>query len=217
MWKVAHQAERDYKTIVTGFVLYCIYWLYKTCIEPPDPPTAKAESKGEESMKNFEELWEIGPGEGEIMIINAKSARSNRKGKKFAEISINNSPVKMPKNENGNFRGLHIVILDPKNGKIENSQVFDTFKSSDALEEFIKFNVPDGKIVIAACQDECTSELSEKAKKWFLDMGSNEILDLKYREGFAFIGISGQKQGAFDKKSGSENSDDVVVQQIFKT
>lgn len=42
------------------------------------------------------------------------------------------------------------------------SRVFDTYKSSEELEKFIdrKKNLAEGSIVIAACKDECTSNLS---------------------------------------------------------
>lgn len=55
----------------------------------------------------------------------------------FAKIIIDNKPVKLPKNENGHHRGLHLVVMNSSNGQVEFCKVFDTFKSSSALEEFL--------------------------------------------------------------------------------
>ena len=67
----------------------------------------------------------------------------------------------MEKNDNDHYRGLHIVILNPSKGTIEFAMVFDTYESSDSFEEFISGkNFPKGSIIIAACKDECTSNLS---------------------------------------------------------
>ena len=54
-------------------------------------------------------------------------------------------------------------------------------------------------IIIAACKDECTRNLSEKAKLWFCNFGGSEIQNLKYREGFAFISGDGNGIGKRSK------------------
>ena len=56
----------------------------------------------------------------------------------------------MPYNENGTYRGLHIVIINPDNGKVEFTNVFDTYDSSELLEQFINTHIPEGRIVVAA-------------------------------------------------------------------
>ena len=40
--------------------------------------------------------------------------------------------------------------------------------------------------------DDCVTNLSEIGKKWFTDLGSNEILNLQQRHGFAFIATKGK-------------------------
>lgn len=84
------------------------------------------------------------------------------------------------------------MIFNPFLGRIECAMVFDTYYSSDVFEKFISHDIPNGFIVIAACKDECTSNLSHSAKFWFGKMGSREIWNLKYRCGFAFVGIMGR-------------------------
>ena len=60
--------------------------------------------------------------------------------------------------------------------------------------------IPEGYIVIAACKDECVTKMSIKTKLWFGSMGSSLIWELGYREGFTFIGISGNESLAFEKQ-----------------
>ena len=62
---------------------------------------------------------------------------------------------------------MHIVIIDKDNGKVVSSRVFDTYKSSADFEKFILNDVPVDSIVIAACKDDCSKNLSEKSKQWF--------------------------------------------------
>ena len=59
------------------------------------------------------------------------------------------------------MRGLHIVVINPANGKTRFTRVFDTYKSSDELDKFITLNaIPLGYIIIAACKDDCVTNLS---------------------------------------------------------
>ena len=66
----------------------------------------------------------------------------------------------MLKNENGHYRGLHIVIIDHKTGKVASAWAFDTYRSSQQLETFIQKNIPEGYIVAIACKDDCATTLS---------------------------------------------------------
>lgn len=103
--------------------------------------------------------------------------------------------MELPLNENNHDRGLHLVIIDPKNGEVRWTAVFDTYKSSTALEEFVtKASIPDGYIIVASCKDDCATAFPHKAKCWFAHMGSKQVWNLKYRESWAFIGIIGREQ-----------------------
>ena len=123
-------------------------------------------------------------------IITAKSGGFHASNS--ASITINDVRVEVEKNENGTSRGLHIVVINPDNGKVDTKQVFDTHKSPTKFDEFIDTKLPDGHIVAAACQDDCVTALSEKGKAWFAAMGSDEMRTLGLRESFAFVGFSGQ-------------------------
>ena len=111
----------------------------------------------------------------------------------FAVIDINTKPVYLNRNSNSNYRGLHIVILDINTGKTLYAQVFDTYTTSEYIDKFIKFDFPEGSVVVAACKDECAKNLSNDARQWFANMGSKEILELTFRQSFAFIGKIGSK------------------------
>lgn len=93
------------------------------------------------------------------------------------------------------------------------ARVFDTYKSSLAFDHFVKHDVPDGFIVVAACKDDCVTKLSKAAKQWFRDMGSKEIDQLEYRQGFVFIGVAGQKQA--HEKRAAERGHLVQATQVF--
>ena len=58
-------------------------------------------------------------------------------GGNYAKISINDVPVIMNKNKNNHERGLHIVLFNIETGEVAFSKIFDTYKSSEELENFI--------------------------------------------------------------------------------
>ena len=41
-------------------------------------------------------------------------------------------------NENNHDRGLHIVVINPVNGKLELAVAFDTHETEQAFDQFIK-------------------------------------------------------------------------------
>ena len=62
------------------------------------------------------------------------------------------------------------------------------------FDEFIATDLAEGLIIVAACKDDCISNLSELGKQFFAKLGSLEIYKLGYRCGFAFIGLSGMNE-----------------------
>ena len=132
----------------------------------------------------------MSPWQNDLILIQVSSA--GFKGGNFAKISINDAQVEVEKNDRGHDRGLHIVVIDPVNGEVELAKVFDTYWDSKEFETWIYQGIPDGSIVCAACKDDCRSSLSVGVKLWFDMMGSQEIWNLEYRQGFAFIGIIGK-------------------------
>ena len=145
----------------------------------------------------------IFPGENtekfNLILIQASSAGFNAGN--FAKITMNSMQVPVEKNESGHYRGLHLVIINPKSGQVESAKVFDTYKTSAALDELIRGGIPFGSIVVAACKDDCATNLSKYAKSWFAKMGSKEIWKLGYRQGFAFIGVLSGKDEFQEKRA----------------
>lgn len=52
----------------------------------------------------------------------------------MAEILVNGEKVYIGKNESGHFRGLHVVIINVSDGKVEFAKAFDTYKTSKEFE-----------------------------------------------------------------------------------
>lgn len=75
----------------------------------------------------------------------------------YAKISMNDFSVEVERNYQNHYRGLHIVVINPNNGKVESANVFDTYESSKHLDIFIKTFIPNGYIVVAACKDDCAT------------------------------------------------------------
>ena len=114
--------------------------------------------------ENSKEEVEEPPNE-QILVIKAESAGYN--AGHYAKIQINNEAINLEPNWNGHYRGLHLVIINSLSRKIELAQVFDTYKSSKKLDEFLKIAIPKTFIIVAACKDECSTRLSLKVKRWF--------------------------------------------------
>ena len=106
---------------------------------------------------------------------------------------------------------------------VEVAKVFDTYKDSDAFDTFIETlaKIPVGSIIVAACEDECITHLSSKGKQWFIDMGSKEIENVEYRQGYAFIGKFGQtdctEKRAIPTSSQVSISQIHVINKVFHT
>ena len=58
------------------------------------------------------------------------------------------------------------MVINPTNGNVEQVRVFDTYKSSHQLQYFISKpeNIPESYIIVAACQDDITKNLSHESK-----------------------------------------------------
>ena len=69
------------------------------------------------------------------LIINASS--SGFDGSNDSQMTINGKTIVMQENENGNLRGLHLAVINPEQGQIVSAMVFDTYKTSSALDNFI--------------------------------------------------------------------------------
>ena len=92
---------------------------------------------------------------------------------------------------------------------------YDTYKSSKEIELMIEKGITKGHIVIAACKDGCITHMSTTCYHWFKSMGSRAIQKLKFRMGFAFIGIS-QISSHVKEKRAKHKKNSVKVHKIFR-
>lgn len=104
------------------------------------------------------------------MVVQASSAGFDSGN--YASITLNGVAVEVEPNSSQHHRGLHVVVIDPKNFKVQVAKAFDTYHSPQEMEEFIKDEIQDGFIVVAACKDDCVSRLSPKCRQWLAGMGS---------------------------------------------
>ena len=123
-------------------------------------------------------------------------------GGNYARITLNNEIIEL-EGTAGNS-ALQIVIVSSSTGKVILKKVFDT-ENWQNFDFFIQhFNMPDGSIVVAACKGDCvTNGISEYAKNWFLGLGSKEVVNLRHRKAFAFIGKVGMSY--VNEKRGETN------------
>ena len=129
----------------------------------------------------------------EIFIVSARSAGYHDGN--YATITINDTPANISVNEKKHQRGIHLVVINPENGKAVHSRCFDTYTDSEDFEKFIKeTDIPDGHIIVAALKDEGAKWMSDRVKNWFTSLGSGEIKRLQYQHAFCFIGIMGSTE-----------------------
>ena len=138
--------------------------------------------------------------EYEDLVMVVKVASGGYNAGNFAKITINDVEVPLKMNEKIvpedtiHDRGLHVVVINPHDGRLDSVNVFDTYATSLTLRKFISTAIfKKDYIVAAACKDDMARLLHKKCKDWFEHMGSKQIYNLKYRMGFAFIGVIGKK------------------------
>lgn len=90
-------------------------------------------------------------------------------------------------------RGYNLVAVDFKTGKVESSKAFDThgnFRADEDMLNYVK-GLPNGKIVIAAIQDDGTSAMYTQGYDALLAVGGKEPFQRNYRGTYALIGYKG--------------------------
>ncbi len=107
----------------------------------------------------------------------------------FAHVYVNGQDV------SPNQRGYNIVVLDPKTGKVEAAEAFDTFSSEEESERLVEFieQIPDNKAVAVAVKDEASMHLTEAAVRALQSLGSRQDLRGKFRWSHAFVGLKGAR------------------------
>ena len=97
----------------------------------------------------------------------------------------------------GRRRGINIAILDEVTGSVLTTASFDTYISrelSNQLAQTVE-QIQPGKIVMAAVSDEGTTNLTTRAKRALMSLGSDKITKLTYQGSWVLIGVKGASQG----------------------
>lgn len=114
--------------------------------------------------------------------------------------------------EHMDFRGFHIIVINPQSGKVKFSKVFDTIEHSEGIDEFLEDDTMEGDIIVAACAEDIKQNLSEDAIKWFQSMGSKEIDKVGVGHSFAFIGRIDALQPCNEMRGQTDTEEVSVVQ-----
>ncbi|KAF9358964.1 hypothetical protein BGX26_000506 [Mortierella sp. AD094] len=109
----------------------------------------------------------------------------------FSKILINESTMSV------SSRGINMVVIDPVQGVLIESVSFDTHISedeSDDLARLVDWLQP-GMIVICSTKDDCFEHLTSAARLALKQLGSERMVDLKYRDSWCMIGEKGAEPG----------------------
>lgn len=114
----------------------------------------------------------------------------------YARVLVNEKEVFTAK-EAG--RGINLVALDFETHKLVYSAKYDTYGDGNASAKLVKDfkeKLPEFCIVVVGVKDEASNKLSKEAKGLFKELGSKQVSNLKFREGWAFIGVKGVKKSS---------------------
>ena len=80
----------------------------------------------------------------------------------YSKVTLDDVHIQLRKNSSGHYRGVHIILINPISGKVEFAKVFDTYKSSIALNNFIESKmIKEGTVVVVSCKDDCYKNFSD--------------------------------------------------------
>ena len=97
----------------------------------------------------------------------------------------------------GRRRGINVAIVDEVTGSVLTTTSFDTYISrefSNQLAQTVE-QIQPGKIVMAAVSDDGTTNLTTRAKRALMSLGSDKITKLTYQGSWGLIGVKGAPQG----------------------
>ncbi|XP_068217724.1 LOW QUALITY PROTEIN: protein O-linked-mannose beta-1,2-N-acetylglucosaminyltransferase 1-like [Palaemon carinicauda] len=85
-------------------------------------------------------------------------------------------------------RGIHLVVLNQYTGKVMTKRVFDTFAigTEEEMAEFID-NIQDGRILVFAVLDECSTGLTWRGRNKLRELGSRWADKIAYRDMWALV------------------------------
>ncbi|CAH1266051.1 TMEM2 [Branchiostoma lanceolatum] len=99
-------------------------------------------------------------------------------------------------------RGINIRAIDETSGAVVDLADFDTFESEEESRRLAKFidQIPSGRIVALAANDEASRKLGDSAKSKIKELGSVEVDSLGHRDPWAFVGVKGDPSSAVEQR-----------------
>ena len=112
-------------------------------------------------------------------------------------------------------RGLNVAVINEITGQKLFCTSFDTFIDQSAAIAFAELieNLPSGRIVAIAVQDDATSNLNHRARKAGESLGSSLINSLSFRDAWAMIGQKGTAPGTAAESFSSDS--DITISRSF--
>lgn len=85
-------------------------------------------------------------------------------------------------------RGMNVVTIDGKTGKLFRSKVFDVYaKENSGLESLLE-NLNETEIILIGTFDDASFKLSNDAKTMLKRLGSKYVTQLGFRDNWVFVG-----------------------------
>ncbi|XP_028411401.1 uncharacterized protein LOC114533963 isoform X2 [Dendronephthya gigantea] len=126
--------------------------------------------------------------------VNSLGYQSNPQSWGHAIIKING------KDYSNDTRGFNFVVIDGKNGYIEDSRAFDTHLDATDMTTFVKgLSTKKNKIIIAAVKDDGEKGMTAEAYAALSLIAPETVTSIKRRGSFAMIGFSETKKPPFVK------------------
>jgi len=113
----------------------------------------------------------------------------------WTRLSVTHKPAgwKSP----GLGRGMNVAVFDPSTGYFQDFKSFDTYlatNQSDALVTYLN-TLANGAVISMVAADEASYKLTPAAVSAIQGIGSSLITQLKYRSGWACVGVKGSAIG----------------------
>lgn len=111
----------------------------------------------------------------------------------YVHINIQGNIIVDEKKSTGND-GLNVVALEPFKHEMILNTSYNTAKDEGASKRFIKDfkKLPKASIIVIGCKGDCSKKLSGTARQVLQALGSEEIVNLGFDQGYVFIGVKGQ-------------------------
>ncbi|NWY55079.1 FAM3D protein, partial [Chionis minor] len=90
-------------------------------------------------------------------------------------------------------RGLNIVLVNGTTGQFLKMGTFDMYSGDiNKLDVFLQ-GIKDGTIVLTASYDDPATKMNDKVRAHFVELGSNHVKKLGFRDNWVFLGAKGMK------------------------